>query len=67
MRKPTKTNLISLITNIITFIVIYFVTDYFFFEKGTWRFDFWDTVVLPTLAAAVIWLIFEWKPWKKEE
>ena len=66
MRKPTKTELISLIERIIIFIVIYFVMDYFFLGKGIRHFNFWDNIELPALTAAAIWLLFEWKPWKKE-
>ena len=66
MRKPTKTELISLIERIIIFIVIYSVMDYFFLGKGIRHFNFWDNIELPALTAAVIWLLFEWKPWKKE-
>ncbi len=51
---------------IIIFIVIYFVMDYFFLGKGIRHFNFWDNIELPALTAAAIWLLFEWKPWKKE-
>ena len=66
MKRITKKGIVSLITCILTWLVINFIGDYFFVYKGSWRFDLWDSILIPVISATIVWMLIEWRPWKKQ-
>ncbi len=65
MKKITKTDIVRLVMCIFIWVAINFVGDYFFVYKGSYRFDLWDSILVPGISATIVWVLIEWKPWKK--
>lgn len=67
MKKITKKDIARLLLCMLTWVAVFFVGEYFFFSKGSWTYDLWDSILIPAISGAIVWTLVEWKPWKKKD
>ena len=51
---------------VLIWIGVFFVSEYFFYSKGSWHFDLLESILVPAILASVVWILIDWRPWRKD-